>query len=72
MDYISVREASAKWAISERRVQKLCERGRIDGVLRFGRSWICLLYTSLLDRLFQRQPIEKSHHRTGRYHLPPD
>lgn len=40
MDYISVREASAKWAISERRVQKLCEGGRIDGVLRFGRSWM--------------------------------
>ncbi|MFQ9724344.1 MAG: helix-turn-helix domain-containing protein [[Clostridium] innocuum] len=40
MDYISVKEAAEKWAISERRIQKLCEDGRIDGVERFGRSWM--------------------------------
>ena len=40
MDYISVKDASVKWNISERRVQKLCESGRIKGVLRFGRSWM--------------------------------
>jgi hypothetical protein len=39
LDYISVREAAVKWEISERRVQKLCEEGRINGVIRFGRSW---------------------------------
>jgi len=38
-DYISVREAAEKWEISERRIQKLCEETRIDGVVRFGRSW---------------------------------
>lgn len=40
MDYMSVREAAALWDISERWVQKLCDEGRIDGVLRFGRSWM--------------------------------
>ena len=40
MDYISVREASQKWNISIRRVQKLCEDNRIEGVMRFGRSWM--------------------------------
>ncbi|EFE12866.1 helix-turn-helix domain-containing protein [Clostridium sp. M62/1] len=40
MDYISVKDAAIKWNISERRVQKLCESGRIEGVLRFGRSWM--------------------------------
>lgn len=39
MDFISIKEASAKWGISERRIQKLCEQGRITGVIRFGRSW---------------------------------
>ncbi len=39
LDYISVRDAAAKWGISERRIQKLCEENRIDGVVRFGRSW---------------------------------
>lgn len=40
MNYISVREAAQKWGISERRVQKLCEGNRIDGIQRFGRSWM--------------------------------
>lgn len=38
-DYISVKEAAEKWGISERRIQKLCVDKRIDGVIRFGRSW---------------------------------
>lgn len=40
MDYMSVRDASALWGISERWIQKYCEDGRIDGVQRFGRSWM--------------------------------
>lgn len=40
MEYISVREAAQKWKISERRVQKLCEESRIDGIQKFGRSWM--------------------------------
>lgn len=40
MDYISVSEAAKKWGISERRVQKLCEENRIQGVARFSYMWI--------------------------------
>ena len=40
MDVLSVKEASVLWNVSERWVQKLCEEGRIDGVQRFGRSWM--------------------------------
>ena len=39
MDYISPKEASLKWGISERRIQKLCEEGRIKGVVRFSKVW---------------------------------
>ena len=39
MDYISTKEASEKWGISERRIQKLCEENRIKGVVRFSRVW---------------------------------
>jgi hypothetical protein len=39
MDYISTKEAAEKWDISERRVQRLCEDGRIDGAIRFSRVW---------------------------------
>ncbi len=35
MDYISTQQAAEKWGISNRRVQQLCEQGRIDGAIRF-------------------------------------
>ena len=40
MEYISVKEASKLWCVSERWVQKFCAEERIPGVLRFGRSWM--------------------------------
>ena len=40
MNYISVKAASEKWGISERRIQKLCEENRIDGTEKFGRAWM--------------------------------
>lgn len=30
MEYISIKEASIKWGISERRIQKLCSEDRIE------------------------------------------
>ena len=38
--YMSAREASNKWGVSESRVHKLCQAGRVPGVSRFGRSWV--------------------------------
>lgn len=40
MDYISVLDASKKWGISQRRVQKLCEEQRIPGLSRFSHMWM--------------------------------
>lgn len=37
--YISIREASRKWGVSERRVNQYCAEGRIPGAERFGKSW---------------------------------
>lgn len=37
--YLSVREISYKWNVSERWVSKFAQDGRIPGVERFGRSW---------------------------------
>ena len=37
--YLSVREISYKWNVSERWVSKLAQDGKIPGVERFGRSW---------------------------------
>lgn len=39
MNYISVREAAEKWDMTPRRVQVLCNGGRIDGAQRVGNVW---------------------------------
>lgn len=52
MDYISVKEAAEQWQVSQRWVQKLCKENRIDGVLRFGHSYMIpkdLKRLSILD-----------------------
>lgn len=38
--YMSAREASYKWGVSESRVHKLCQAGRMPGLERFERSWV--------------------------------
>ena len=37
--YIKIQEASAKWGISERRINTLCLEGRIHGAEKFGNVW---------------------------------
>lgn len=40
MDYMNAKEAADKWGLSVRRVQVLCEQGRVDGVERLGHVWL--------------------------------
>ena len=37
--YITVRDAAARWNVTDRQVQKLCVSGRIKGVTRFSNAW---------------------------------
>ena len=37
--YIKIQEASARWGISERRINTLCLEGRIKGAEKFGNAW---------------------------------
>lgn len=39
-EYMTVKEASMKWGISERQVQALCRNGKIDGISKLGRNWL--------------------------------
>lgn len=39
-EYMTVQDAAKLWEISERRIQKLCEENRIDGVVRLNRMWL--------------------------------
>ena len=40
MEYITVKEASEKWGVTPRRVQILCNQGKIKGATKFGKSWM--------------------------------
>lgn len=37
--YMKVSDASVKWGISNRRIVTLCNKGRIDGAIKFGNTW---------------------------------
>lgn len=39
MDNIPVKDIAKKWGISIRRVNALCNEGRIEGATRFGNMW---------------------------------
>ncbi len=40
MEYITVKDAAAKWGISQRYVQRYCTEGRIEGAAKFGGAWM--------------------------------
>lgn len=38
-DFMTIKETAEKWNLTERRVQKMCSDGRIEGVQKFGCAW---------------------------------
>jgi Fic family protein len=40
MEYMSVKQASERWGISDRRARVLCEKGKIQGVVKIGRTYL--------------------------------
>ena len=40
MEYMTVKQAAAKWGVSDRWVHKLCLDNRIEGVMRFSAVWM--------------------------------
>ncbi len=36
---MTVKDAAQRWNVTERLVQRLCAEGRVDGTVKFGRSW---------------------------------
>jgi excisionase family DNA binding protein len=40
MNYITTKEAAAKWSISDRRVLQYCNAGRIEGAAKMGNTWL--------------------------------
>jgi excisionase family DNA binding protein len=40
MEWMTVNDAAKLWGISERRIQALCEIGRVDDATKLGRAWL--------------------------------
>ena len=40
MDWITAKDAAELWGISTRRVQILCDTGRVEGATRLGNIWV--------------------------------
>ena len=40
MEYLTTVELSEKWEISSRRIGVICAEGRIDGVIKKGKTWL--------------------------------
>ncbi len=38
-NYTTVKDIAKKWDVTPRVVQKMCLDGRIEGAIKFGRSW---------------------------------
>lgn len=39
MEFMTVNQASELWGICNRRIVTLCNEGRIEGAMKFGKSW---------------------------------
>jgi excisionase family DNA binding protein len=40
INFITPQQAAKQWGITERQVQSLCLNGKINDVVRLGRSWL--------------------------------
>ena len=40
MEYLTTIELAQAWDISSRRIAVLCEQGRIEGVIKKGKTWL--------------------------------
>ena len=39
MEFITIKQAAAKWDLTPRRVQMLCKEGKINGAQKWGNTW---------------------------------
>lgn len=40
MEYLSITQTSKKWGLSKRRIQVLCQDGRLPGAMKVGSYWV--------------------------------
>lgn len=53
MSYLTIPEYALLYRISAGYIKKLCEAGKLEGAVRFGRVWIIPDTTKLTDKLYK-------------------
>lgn len=38
-EYLTIRQVAEKWGVSIRRINTLCNEGKIEGAMKFGNTW---------------------------------
>ena len=56
MEFMTVKEASAKWGVTTRWIHMLCKDNRIEGVKRIGNMWVI--------------PVDSQKPRDARFKIP--
>lgn len=60
MDYMTLKEASAKWGITPRQINYLCTGGRIPGAVKMAKVWLVPKGTEKpADRRFRNNKIDR-------------
>jgi len=62
--YAKAEEMAARWKVSVRQVQLLCQNGRIEGASKFGNAWAIPEKTSKPTRTGSFKPGRKSKIKT--------
>lgn len=68
MDYITVKEASKKWKLTERSIQNYCKNKKISGAKCIGKQW--LIPADAKRPLDGRSKSSKVAHEIDPYHFP--
>ena len=60
MEYLTTVEMSEKWNISSRRIGILCAEGRIEGVIKKGKTWLIPADTNKpADARYKKNKVKK-------------
>jgi len=58
--YVKADEIAARWNITGRQVQYLCQQGKIDGAVKFGNTWAIPENANKPTRTGDKKPGRKS------------
>ena len=67
LEWMSPEQAAEIWGVNKRQVQSLCSQGKVDGVVRLGRSWLIPKNTKKpIDGRTKAAKLKENNHSNNR------